>query len=43
MRWERAVWEKAVVAASNETGLEDFPESCLWSIEQIMDGEFLPG
>ncbi|WP_250479444.1 MULTISPECIES: DUF29 domain-containing protein [unclassified Caballeronia] len=41
--WFAFVWEKAVVAASNETGLEDFPESCPWSIEQIMDGEFLPG
>ncbi|WP_244256239.1 DUF29 domain-containing protein [Caballeronia zhejiangensis] len=26
-----------------ETGLEDFPERCPWSVEQIMDGEFLPG
>jgi hypothetical protein len=40
--WFGFVWEKAVVAASNETGLETFPESCPWSTAQIMDSEFLP-
>jgi hypothetical protein len=40
--WMDLVWDKAVTAASNETGLEVFPELCPWSIEQIMDGEFLP-
>jgi hypothetical protein len=40
--WLSFVWEKAVVAASNETGLENFPEDCPWSMNQILDNEFLP-
>ncbi|MBV9289007.1 MAG: DUF29 domain-containing protein [Hyphomicrobiales bacterium] len=28
--------------AIDETGLRDFPEACPWTIEQILDAEFLP-
>jgi hypothetical protein len=40
--WLDIVWGKAVVIASNETGLDIFPESCPWSMEQVLSKEFFP-
>ncbi len=39
--WEW-VWSDAVGLAVKETGLDGFPESCPWTLEQIMDAEFWP-
>jgi hypothetical protein len=38
------VWRKARLEASKETGLEFdlFPESCLWSSEEILAQDFFP-
>ncbi len=38
------VYPSAIVAAANETGLDDekFPVSCPCSIEQILDADYLP-
>jgi hypothetical protein len=42
-QWLDVVWSKAVLSAENETELEGvFPESCPWTIEQVLDPAFLP-
>ncbi len=33
---------RARVKALDETGLYRLPETCPWTIEQILDGDFLP-
>ena len=40
--WLELVWDKAVNQAITETGLDDFPEDCRWSVEQILNSEFWP-
>lgn len=40
--WLEEMWADAVLAAENETGLSDLPETCIWSTEQVMDDAFLP-
>lgn len=40
--WWQAVWADAVDQASKATGLIDFPASCPWTIEQILDQTFFP-
>jgi hypothetical protein len=40
--WWSDVWSDAVAKASEETGLGEFPESCPWSFDQIMNPEFWP-
>lgn len=39
--WLEIVWGDAVYQASKETGLDDFPETCLWSIENILSDEWM--
>jgi hypothetical protein len=40
--WWAGVWDDAMVQAAGETGLSDFPESCPWSPDQIMNPSWLP-
>jgi len=40
--WAELVWEKAVAQAEDETGLDNFPDTCIWTTEQIFSQEFLP-
>ena len=40
--WWSDVWSDAVAKASEATGLSEFPESCPWTFDQIMNPEFLP-
>jgi hypothetical protein len=40
--WLDVVWGKAVVAASDETGLDVFPDTCPWPMEQVLSDTFLP-
>ena len=35
-------YARARVKALDETGLYRLPETCPWTIEQILDGDFLP-
>lgn len=35
-------WGDAVVKAIAETGRDDFPEHCLWSVSAILDESFYP-
>ena len=40
--WLDDAWGDAVVVAIAETGRDDFPENCLWSVSAILDESFYP-
>ncbi len=40
--WFDLVWSKAVVSAANQTGIDDFPETCPWSEDEILSPRFFP-
>ncbi|MCW7762772.1 DUF29 domain-containing protein [Photorhabdus luminescens] len=40
--WVDVVWSKAVASAMNETGLDVFPDVCIWNMSQILSPEFYP-
>lgn len=42
VEWMAMVWGKARGIAASETGLDSFPESCIWTPEQILDQGFFP-
>ena len=41
--WLADVFNDAVRLASEQTGLEEFPETCPWAIKQVLEPDFLPG
>ena len=45
IEWWRGVWADALDIAVKETGLlyDDFPESCSWVFEELMNPGFWPG
>jgi hypothetical protein len=40
--WWAGVWDDATAQAAQETGLSDFPETCLWTPNQILDPTWAP-
>ena len=40
--WLEVVWGDAVYQASKETGLDNFPETCTWSLEDILTDGWMP-
>ena len=40
--WQDAVWADAVTIAIRETGIENFPETCPWTIDNILSHYWLP-
>lgn len=40
--WLAGTWADAVVRAAEETGLDSFPEDCPWSMDQVLDPDFIP-
>ena len=40
--WWQLAWGDAVYQAETETGLNEFPESCPWTIDQVLNQVFLP-
>jgi hypothetical protein len=40
--WLEIIWGDAVYQASKETGLDSFPETCPWSIQDILTDEWIP-
>jgi hypothetical protein len=40
--WLNVVWSKAVAQAVAETGLDVFPEDCIWTMAQMRDPSFFP-
>ncbi len=40
--WLEIVWGDAIYQASKETGLDNFPETCPWLIEDILSEPWLP-
>jgi hypothetical protein len=41
--WLDVVWSKALALATSETGLDVFPETCAWPVDDILSQEFYPG
>jgi hypothetical protein len=42
VEWMEIVWGDAVYQASIETGLDNFPEACPWSINDILIDGWMP-
>ena len=40
--WQDAVWADAITIAIRETGIENFPETCPWTIDNILSHNWLP-
>lgn len=40
--WVTGAWADAVSKSAEDTGLDLFPESCPWTMEQVLDLEFYP-
>lgn len=40
--WLSIVWARAVAQATDETGLDVFPDDCPWSMEQVLAFDFYP-
>ena len=40
--WQAVIWADALVIAERETGLDDFPETCQWSVDDIFANDWLP-
>jgi hypothetical protein len=42
-RWIDLVWSKGVALAAAETGMDCFPETCVWSLtDEVLDPSWLP-
>ncbi|HZK99756.1 MAG TPA: DUF29 domain-containing protein [Caulobacteraceae bacterium] len=41
--WWQVVWTDAATKAFDDAGLQEIPEACPWSPDQILDPDFLPG
>ena len=42
IKWWQSVWNKALNQTIGETGLADFPTTCPWTFDEIMDENWLP-
>jgi hypothetical protein len=40
--WWEVVWGDAISHAAKDTGIGDFPESCPWTIDQVMNADCWP-
>lgn len=40
--WGEVIWAKALAQATEETGLEDFPEICPWAVAEILNPDWWP-
>jgi hypothetical protein len=40
--WWQGIWDDATAQAAQETGLSDFPDSCPWSPNDVLDSTWLP-
>ena len=40
--WQRRVWLDALGQAIRETGLQDKPDACPWSMDEARDPDFWP-
>ena len=41
-KWMNYVWARVLAQAVSDTGFNVFPETCPWSVEQVLDEKFLP-
>jgi hypothetical protein len=42
LEWLELMWADAIVMAERETGIVECPETCVWTIDHVMDDSFLP-
>lgn len=42
IEWQEAVWADAITIAIRETAIENFPETCPWTMENILSSGWLP-
>jgi hypothetical protein len=42
VEWLESIWADAVALAIKETNLDDFPESCIWSVNDILADSWFP-
>jgi hypothetical protein len=40
--WLQIIWSDALTIAIKETRIEDFPEVCIWSVDDILAQNWLP-
>ena len=40
--WVAIIWSDAVTLAIKETGLENFPETCPWTVDDILNQDWHP-
>lgn len=40
--WIESTWADAVAKAVEDTGLDSFPESCIWDVADVLRADFLP-
>jgi Domain of unknown function DUF29 len=40
--WLDGIWADAVIRAIRETGISDFPDSCPWSMDDVLSVDWLP-
>jgi len=38
--WIDSAWSDAVILAIKETGLESFPKTCPWTMDEVINGSF---
>ncbi|MEJ7806134.1 MAG: DUF29 domain-containing protein [Telluria sp.] len=41
-QWLEDVWEEAATFAIGETGIDEFPEDPIWTVDNILDPAFFP-
>ncbi len=41
-QWLHAAWTRALVDAISETGIHDLPRQPIWTVEDVMNGQFFP-
>jgi hypothetical protein len=40
--WREEIWSDAVAAAAADARLDDLPQTCPWTMEQVLDPNWLP-
>jgi hypothetical protein len=40
--WQEEIWSDAVIGAIGEGTLEDLPQTCPWTMTQVLDPDWLP-
>ena len=41
-RWLDMVWSKAIAQAFDETGIDNLPDACPWTMDEVLAADWLP-